>query len=55
MIHSGTLSYLNKVHREKYGVHKYWMHTIRQWADGKYTVQFILKKEHQNETEENTA
>lgn len=42
MIHSGTITYLNKVHREKYG-YKYFMKTLRQWSDGKYTVMFVLK------------
>jgi len=42
MIHSGTLSYLNKVHRS-YGVWEYRMHTLKCWSDGKYTVQFIAK------------
>jgi hypothetical protein len=41
MIHSGTLSYLNKVHREKYGVHQYWMKTLRRWSGNKYTVMFV--------------
>ena len=44
MIHSGTLSYLNSVHR-KYGVWKYYMHTLKQWSDGKYTVEFREKKD----------
>lgn len=44
MIHSGTLSYLNKVHCQKYGVHKYYMKTIRQWSDGKFTVMFVRKE-----------
>ena len=42
-IHSGTLSYLNKVHRS-YGVWQYYMHTLKQWSDGKYTVEFREKE-----------
>jgi len=42
MIHSGNLSYLNKVHRS-YGVWKYRMHILKCWSDGKMTVQFIAK------------
>lgn len=47
MIHSGNLSYLNSVHR-KYGVWKYYMHTLKQWSDGKYTVEFREKAESLN-------
>jgi hypothetical protein len=43
MLHTGNLSYLNKVHREQYGVNKYWMKTIRRWSDKKFTVMFIKK------------
>ena len=43
-IHSGTLSYLNKVHRS-YGVWQYYMHTLKQWSDGKYTVEFRAKED----------
>ena len=39
MIHSGTISYLNSVHR-KYGVWKYNMLTLKRWSDGKMTVMF---------------
>jgi hypothetical protein len=46
MIHTGNLSYLNKVHRQ-YGVWKYNMYLLRQWSDGKMTVQF---KEKEDET-----
>lgn len=45
-IHSGTLSYLNRVHR-KYGVWKYNMFMVKCWPDGKMTVIF---KEKENET-----
>ncbi len=48
LIHSGNLSYLNKVHRG-YGTHRYWMKYIKRWADGKITVEFI---ERENETQE---
>ena len=44
MIHSGTLSYLNKVHRS-YGVWKYTMVTLKRWSDGKMTVMFKVKEE----------
>ena len=39
MIHTGTISYLNSVHR-KYGVWKYSMLTLKRWSDGKMTVMF---------------
>ena len=44
MIHSGTLSYLNKVHRS-YGVWKYNMVTLKRWSDGKMTVEFREKED----------
>jgi hypothetical protein len=43
MIHSGNLSYLNSVHRS-YGVWQYYMHTLKQWSDGKMTVEFREKE-----------
>jgi hypothetical protein len=39
MIHTGTISYLNSVHR-KYGIWKYTMVTLKRWSDGKMTVMF---------------
>ena len=42
MIHSGNLSYLNSVHR-KYGVWKYNMFMLKQWSNGKMTVEFREK------------
>lgn len=47
MIHTGNLSYLNKVHREKYGTWKYWMKILKVCSNGKYTVMFVEKE---NET-----
>ncbi len=41
MIHSGTLSYLTRLHKNKYGKHKYWMKHLKTWSDGKWTVEFI--------------
>jgi hypothetical protein len=41
MIHSGTLSYLTRLHKNKYGMHKYWMKYLNIWSDGKCTVEFI--------------
>ncbi len=41
MIHSGTLSYLARLHKNKYGKHKYWMKHLKTWSDGKWTVEFI--------------
>ena len=46
MIHTGNLSYLNKVHRS-YGVWKYTMVTLKHWSDGKMTVEF-REKENEN-------
>jgi hypothetical protein len=43
MIHSGNISYLNSVHR-KYGVWKYNMFMLKQWSDGKMTVEFREKE-----------
>lgn len=51
MIHSGNLSYLNAVHR-KYGVYKYWMKLLKNWSDGKMTVEFIRNE---NETKDEGA
>lgn len=42
MIHTGTISYLNKIHKQ-YGVHKYWIKTLKVWCDGKHTVEFVKK------------
>lgn len=44
MIHTGTISYLNSVHR-KYGVWKYNMLTLKRWSDGKMTVEFRKKED----------
>ena len=44
LIHSGNLSYLNKVHRG-YGTHRYWMKLLKQWTDGKMTVEFMEKED----------
>jgi len=44
MIHSGTISYLNKVHR-KYGIWEYDMFMLNQWPDGKMTVEFRKKED----------
>jgi hypothetical protein len=49
MIHRGTISYLNSVHR-KYGVWKYDMYTLKRWSDGKMTVIF-KEKEDETKTE----
>ena len=43
MIHSGSLSYLNGVHK-RLGIWKYSMKVIRKWSDGKYTVMFERKE-----------
>jgi hypothetical protein len=43
MIHSGNLSYLNSEHRI-YGVWKYNMFMLKQWSDGKMTVEFREKE-----------
>jgi len=40
-IHSGNLSYLTRLHKTKYGGRKYWMKSLKWWADGKITVEFI--------------
>ena len=39
MIHTGNLSYLNKLHRQ-YGIWTYNMFTLKEWSDGKLTVEF---------------
>lgn len=39
MIHTGNLSYLNKLHKQ-YGIWKYNMFALKQWSDGKLTVEF---------------
>jgi hypothetical protein len=44
MIHTGTISYLNSVHR-KYGVWKYDMYTLKRWPNGKMTVEFRKKED----------
>lgn len=44
LIHTGNLSYLNKVHRG-YGIYRYWMKQLRQWPDGKMTVEFMEKED----------
>jgi len=43
MIHTGTISYLNSVHR-KYSIWKYTMVTLKRWSDGKMTVMFEVKE-----------
>jgi hypothetical protein len=43
-IHSGNLSYLNRIHRQ-YGIFKYNMFVLKNWSDGKMTVEFRLKEE----------
>ena len=43
-IHSGTNSYLRKVH-ERMGRDKYDMHELQHWSDGKRTVTFVPKGE----------
>jgi hypothetical protein len=48
-IHSGNLSYLNRVHKE-YGVWKYNMFMLKKWSDGKMTVEF-REKEDETKTE----
>lgn len=48
-IHSGNMSYLNKVHKQ-YGVHTYNMYMLKTWSDGKITVEF-RKKEDETKTE----
>lgn len=40
-IHSGYLPYLTRLQRTKYGKHKYWMKMLKQWSDGRMTVQFV--------------
>ena len=42
MIHSGNLSYLNKLHKQ-YGIWKYSMKVLKVWSDSKYTVLFQEK------------
>jgi hypothetical protein len=49
MIHTGNLSYLNKVHRS-YGVWKFNMFLLKKWSDGKMTVEF-REKEDETKTE----
>lgn len=44
MVRSGSLSYLNQVHKE-YGIWTYRMKILKRWADGKYTVLFEKKVE----------
>lgn len=44
MIHSGSLSYLNGVHKRLGGIWKYSMIVVRKWSDGKYTVRFERKE-----------
>jgi len=48
-IHTGNLSYLNRVHRQ-YGVWEYNMYQLKRWSDGKITVEF-RKKEDETKTE----
>jgi hypothetical protein len=45
LIHTGNLSYLNKVHRGYGGIHRYWMKLLKQWSDGKMTVEFMEKED----------
>ncbi len=47
-IHSGNLSYLNRVHKQ-YGTHTYNMYLLKKWSDGKLTVEF-RKKEDETQT-----
>lgn len=47
-IHSGNLSYLNRVHKQ-YGTHAYNMYLLKKWSDGKLTVEF-RKKEDETQT-----
>ena len=47
-IHSGNLSYLNRVHRQ-YGIFNYNMFLLKQWSDGKMTVEFRKKDETETE------
>ena len=54
MIHSGNLSYLNSVHR-KYGVWKYNMFMLKQWSDGKMTVEFREKESETNTVNKGTC
>jgi hypothetical protein len=49
LIHTGNLSYLNRVHRN-YGVHRYWMKLLKHWSDGKTTVEFMERKEDETKT-----
>jgi hypothetical protein len=46
-IHSGSMSYLNKLHKQ-YGVFKFNMKILKKWSDDKYTVSF---EEKENEVE----
>lgn len=43
LIHTGNLSYLNRVHRN-YGVHRYWMKLLKRWPNGKTTVEFVERE-----------
>lgn len=43
-IHSGDLSYLNRVHKQ-YGIFKYWMRVLNVWSDGKMTVEFVRRED----------
>lgn len=43
-IHSGNLSYLNRVHKQ-YGIFKYWMRVLNVWSDGKMTVEFVRRED----------
>jgi hypothetical protein len=43
-VHTGNISYLGKLHRERYGTKKYWMKMLKQWSDGKMTVQFVKRE-----------
>lgn len=39
-IHSGDMNYLNRLHRQ-YGRNQYKMVVLKQWSDGKVTVEFV--------------
>lgn len=47
-IHSGNLSYLNRVHKQ-YDIFKFNMFLLKQWSDGKMTVEFREKDETKTE------
>ena len=53
MIHTGSISYLNSIHR-KYGVWKYDMFTLKRWSDGKMTVMFRKKEDETNTVNKGT-